>query len=63
MTFTTVIDLQLWVSERSGEDTSTEDNESIVSEIIGRKDFPMWGEDADEFLRTLPEYLIDIVVE
>ena len=63
MTFTTVRDLQLWVSERSGEDTSPEDNESIVSEIIGRNNFPVWGEDADEFLRTLPEYLIDIVVE
>ena len=61
--FTTVNDLHLWVSERTGEDTSPEDIESIVDEIRGRKDFPVWGDDADEFLRSLPEYLIDITVE
>ena len=61
--FTTVNDLRIWVSERSGEDTSPEDNESIVSEIIGRNNFPVWGEDAAPFLATLPEYLVDIVVE
>ena len=61
--FTTIRDLEIWVKERLGEDTSPEDYESIVSEIRGRKNFPAWGENADEFLRTLPEYLIDIVVE
>ena len=61
--FTTVNDLRIWVSERSGEDTTQEDNESIVDEIRGRKNFPAWGEDATQFLATLPEYLVDIVVE
>jgi hypothetical protein len=61
--FTTVTDLYLWVSERTGEDTTPEDNESIVDELRNRRNFPDWGEDATDFLRNLPEYLIDIVNE
>jgi len=61
--FTTVNDLRIWVSERSGEDTTPEDNEKIVDAICDMDDFPCFGEDATEFLATLPEYLIGIVVE
>lgn len=61
--FTTITDLYLWVSERAGEDTNLEDTESIVNELRNRKNFPAWGEDASDFLRSLPEYLIDIVNE
>jgi hypothetical protein len=61
--FTTITDLDLWVSERAGEDTNLEDTESIVNELRNRKNFPAWGEDASDFLRSLPEYLIDIVNE
>jgi hypothetical protein len=61
--FTTITDLHLWVSERTGEDTTLEDNESIVDELRNRKNFPNWGEDASDFLRSLPEYIIDIVNE
>jgi hypothetical protein len=60
--FTTFRDLQLWVSERSGETTSDEDNKKIADTIRDMDDFPSWGEDAEEFLAELPDDLSKLLV-
>ena len=60
-TFTTVTDLRLWVSERSGETTTPEDNEKIADAIRSMDDFPNWCEDATEFLETLPDDLTRLI--
>ena len=62
-TFTTVSDLRLWVSERSGETTSAEDNSRIASAIQSMETFPAYGEDAEDFLAELPDDLCKIIVK
>lgn len=56
-TFTTVSDLRLWVSERVGELETHDEVDQITDVIHGMDNFPNWGEDASEFLETLPDDL------
>ena len=60
-TFTTFSDLRLWVSERSGETTSAEDNSRIASAIQSMEALPAYGEDAEDFLAELPDDLCKII--
>lgn len=60
-TFTTASDLRLWVSERSGETTSAEDNSRIASAIQSMEAFPSYGLAAEDFLAELPGDLCKII--
>ena len=51
--FTTVSDLRLWVSERVGEDETSDVIDEITNAIRDHKYFPAWGEDATAFVEML----------
>lgn len=61
--FTTIRDLKVWVSERSGENTSPDDNEKIATAIKSMESFPAYGDDAEDFLAELPNDLCKIIAK
>jgi hypothetical protein len=58
--FTSAPHLREWVNERVSQDTSNIDSFIIADIIKCSVGFPAWGEDATQFISTLPVYLEDL---